>query len=64
MRAYPVHNPAVTQETIGTTICVPGWTRGARPSSSYARRVKIGLVRELEIPGICSAISNSITAFP
>jgi hypothetical protein len=50
MRAYGVHNPAVTQETIATTICVPGWTRGARPSSSYARRIKIALVHELEIP--------------
>jgi hypothetical protein len=45
-----LHNPAVTQDTIGTTICVPGWTKGARPSSSYARRVKIALVREFEIP--------------
>ena len=49
-RAYSLHNPAVTQETIGTTICVPGWARGARPSSSYTRRVKIALVRELAIP--------------
>ena len=45
-----MHNPAVTQETIGTTICIPGWTRSARPPSSYARRVKIALVRELDIP--------------
>lgn len=50
IRVYLLHNPAVTQETIGTTICVPGWTRGARPSSSYARRIKVALVSELEIP--------------
>jgi hypothetical protein len=50
LRVFVLHNPAVTQETIETTICVPGWTRGARPPSSYARRVKIALVRELEIP--------------
>ena len=24
-------NPAVTQQTIGTTICVPGWTESIRP---------------------------------
>ncbi len=49
-RASAVHDPAVTQEAIGATICVPGWTKSARPPSSYARRVKIALARELEIP--------------
>jgi hypothetical protein len=50
VRADILYNPAVTQETVETTICVPGWTRGARPSSSYTRRVKIALTRELAIP--------------
>jgi hypothetical protein len=43
-------NPAVTQETIGSTICVPGWTRTVRPSARYTARRKIKLIRELEIP--------------
>jgi len=50
IRVEMLYNPAVTQETVETTICVPGWTRGARPSSSYTRRVKIALTRELAIP--------------
>jgi hypothetical protein len=28
-------NPAVTQDTIATTICVPGWTKTVRPPTSY-----------------------------
>jgi hypothetical protein len=43
-------NPAVTQETIGSTICIPGWTKTIRPSARYTARVKIKLIRELEIP--------------
>ena len=33
-------NPAVTQATIDTTICVPGWTRTVRPPVSFTNRVK------------------------
>jgi hypothetical protein len=43
-------NPAVTQETIATTICVPGWTKTVRPSAHYTTAIKIKLIRELEIP--------------
>jgi hypothetical protein len=43
-------NPAVTQETIATTICAPGWTKAVRPSARYTARIKIKLIRELEIP--------------
>ena len=43
-------NPAVTQATIKTTICVPGWTKTVRPSSGYTNQIKIKLIRELEIP--------------
>ncbi len=50
IRVESLHNPAVTQETIETTICVPGWTREVSPSSSYTRRVKVALVHELAIP--------------
>ncbi len=34
-------NPAVTQATIGTTICVSGWTATIRPSSSYTTTLKV-----------------------
>ena len=43
-------NPAVTQETIGNTICVFGWTKTVRPPVSFTNRVKIKLIRELELP--------------
>jgi hypothetical protein len=43
-------NPAVTQETIVTTICAPGWSKTVRPSARYTARIKIKLIRELEIP--------------
>lgn len=33
-------NPDVTQQTIGTTICVRGWTRLVRPPESYTERLK------------------------
>ena len=31
-------NAAVTQETIATTICAPGWTKTVRPSARYTAR--------------------------
>jgi hypothetical protein len=34
-------NPAVTQATIGSTICVSGWTATVRPPSSYTTNLKI-----------------------
>jgi hypothetical protein len=34
-------NPAVTQATIGTTICVSGWTATVRPPSSYTTKLKV-----------------------
>ena len=43
-------NPAVTQETIATTICTPGWTKTVRPSARFTAAIKIKLIRELEIP--------------
>jgi hypothetical protein len=43
-------NPVVTHETIGSTICVPGWTKTVRPSARSTARIKIKLIRELEIP--------------
>ena len=39
-------NPAVTQATIGSTICVSGWTATIRPSSSYTTGLKIEQIGE------------------
>lgn len=36
----PVLNPAVTQETIGKTICATGWTRTIRPYVAQMKRIK------------------------
>lgn len=35
-----VLNPAVTQATVGATICVRGWTARIRPPSSFTSRLK------------------------
>ncbi|HXW22413.1 MAG TPA: hypothetical protein VEK14_05850 [Rhodomicrobium sp.] len=43
-------NSAVTQETIATTICVIGWTKGVRPPASFTNRIKRKLIKELELP--------------
>lgn len=33
-------DPAVTQDNIGQTICVPGYTKTIRPPASYTYRIK------------------------
>jgi hypothetical protein len=33
-------NPEVTQATIGSTICVRGWTKTVRPPTSYTNELK------------------------
>ena len=33
-------DPAVTQENISLTICVPGYTKTVRPPASYTNRLK------------------------
>ena len=38
-------NQAVTQDTISTTICVPGWSATIRPSKYYTEALKYKLVR-------------------
>lgn len=40
-------NPAVTQETIGSTICVSGWTATVRPPSSYTTSLKRSQLKAL-----------------
>jgi hypothetical protein len=39
-------NPAVTQATIGSTICVSGWTATIRPPSNYTTALKIEQISE------------------
>lgn len=43
--AMPALNPEVRQTAIGQTICVPGYTRQVRPSTSYTDGVKRKLLR-------------------
>ena len=33
-------NPAVTQATVNTTICVSGWSSTIRPSMAYTNKIK------------------------
>lgn len=35
-----VRDPAVTQRTLSTTVCVPGYSAAVRPSTSYTNRIK------------------------
>jgi hypothetical protein len=39
-------NPAVTEATIDTTICVRGWTRAVRPPAKYTEALKRRQIRE------------------
>jgi hypothetical protein len=39
-------NPDVTQDTIGSTICVSGWTATIRPSTSYTNALKKAQIAE------------------
>ena len=39
-------NPDVTQATIGTTICVAGWTKTVRPSVGYTNGLKLRQMRD------------------
>lgn len=43
-------NPDVTANTLQQTICVPGYTKDVRPSSSYTNGIKRKLMREAGIP--------------
>jgi len=43
-------DPAVTQETIGQTICAVGWTKTIRPSAAKTAIVKARLLRAFGIP--------------
>jgi hypothetical protein len=43
-------NPAVTQATIHTTICVRGWTATVRPPVSYTDRIKRESIQAYGLP--------------
>jgi hypothetical protein len=48
-------NPDVTQATIGSTICVQGWTATVRPPSDYTSRLKLQQMPEYGETGPPSA---------
>src|SRR5262249_32073059 len=44
-------NPVVTQATIHSTICAPGWTKTIRPSTAYTNLLKTSQMREYGLTG-------------
>lgn len=48
---YCALNPAVTQATIGQTMCVRGWTATVRPSESYTENLKRQQIAQEGLPG-------------
>ncbi len=44
-------NPAITQDNIAQTVCVPGYTKKIRPPASYTNRLKARQMHELDLPG-------------
>ena len=48
---YCVLNPAVTQATIDSTICVSGWTATVRPPESYTEALKAAQIAAEGLPG-------------
>jgi hypothetical protein len=58
LRTPGVLNPDVTQETIGTTICVQGWTRSVRPPTEYTNALKLRQMRAYGESGPPSAFQE------
>lgn len=52
---YCVLNPAVTEDTIRSTICVSGWTATVRPPTSYTEPLKLRQMVTEGLPGPASA---------
>jgi hypothetical protein len=50
-RTPGVINPDVGQATIGSTICVSGWTRTIRPPTDYTNELKRKQMREYGVSG-------------
>jgi hypothetical protein len=57
-RTPGVLNPAVTQATIGSTICVRGWTSTVRPPVSYTNHLKEAQLRQYGLQGALSAFQE------
>jgi hypothetical protein len=51
VRTPGVINPDVTQTTIGSTICVRGWTRTIRPPTEYTNELKRRQMRAYGVGG-------------
>jgi hypothetical protein len=58
VRTPGVLNPDVTQAMIGTTICVPGWTRSVRPPTDYTNALKLRQMRAYGETGPPSAFQE------
>jgi hypothetical protein len=58
VRTPGVLNPDVTQATIGTTICVQGWTRTVRPPTDYTNALKLRQMRAYGESGSPSAFQE------
>lgn len=58
VRTPGVLNPDVTQATIGSTICVRGWTRTIRPPADYTNALKLQQMREYGVRGPPSAFQE------
>jgi hypothetical protein len=54
VRTPGVLNPDVTQATIGSTICVTGWTRTIRPPTEYTNALKRRQMRAYRETGAAS----------
>jgi hypothetical protein len=54
VRTPGVLNPDVTQATIGSTICVRGWTKTIRPPTDYTNDLKRKQMREYGVRGSMS----------
>ena len=44
-------NPDVTQATLRSTVCVPGYSKQIRPSASYTGTLKRKQIRDWGLPG-------------
>ncbi|MCZ4120269.1 hypothetical protein [Streptomyces sp. H39-S7] len=49
------YNPDVTQASIGSTICVSGWTATVRPPTSYTNALKVQQIAEYGYTDISTA---------
>jgi hypothetical protein len=44
-------NPAVTQGTLATTVCIVGWTATIRPPTEYTNHLKLVQLKQYGFPG-------------